>query len=767
MLVAAFIKPSVSILHRKHFSTNEKVLQANLHPLIQKPLERHGHLHHVPRAIETTSGHVRTTRDRNNPVDLEKGILNVFSTAFNNAALRNFFPVNTIGTILGSVVENVFLSYFTGNKPGSSVLGTKRILKNFESNLVGVMERPSLYVAPLLVRDPVSSLLNSPKAIDPTIALNPLSLKDDVLSESTNSNIIPLDEIQDLSHESHINEEKQQQVTASSVSIKRKVPLPFMNLATIGITGDWKKIGENFVLYPPLVENDGAIKRPRAIIHFLGAAFVGAAPHLSYRYLLESLGNLGYVVVATPYKLDFDYLSTCDSILQQLDIAKNDIVNHYGEAPPIIGMGHSGGALLHMFLSSFFQEDANKHSNIFLGINDRPIVDAVSAFQDLIVPLARRVIGNPGSSPSQTSKSFTFMRKYLETAVGLYSNSSWSPSFFNKDIVPLFQEGLAMVDQVPPLLKSIANGTVSFHPPSQQARDSFRLMYRAKHTLLVKMANDTHDESIEFERILNEANTIMKMKQNRNLDHMMVDVLQLEGNGYVPFTQSIMANISDISSFFKVSGDPLKFCSKTHQASFISLKEIIKRVDNYIQEITVVAATKSDDVSAPEIESDTTVKEVVVATPTDISQSTVASFNPSVSVNSFNAYLNNPSEVNVKVTEFATQCHDAVHNVTIVTTAISKTAKSLELKKLFDLSGLKTSQYVERFVGPHSLVSTVSRPSGNLLTKMLSTVRTPLQLLEFGLKRSVQQLLLSLIDQMPTLLQQMVVVAFWSNFPFK
>lgn len=48
---------------------------------------------------------------------------------------------------------------------------------------------------------------------------------------------------------------------------------------------------------------------PKALLHFLGGAFVGAAPHLTYNYLLSGLAEMGFLVVATPYPLGFDYLT--------------------------------------------------------------------------------------------------------------------------------------------------------------------------------------------------------------------------------------------------------------------------------------------------------------------------------------------------------------------------------------------------------------------------------------------------------------------------
>lgn len=84
--------------------------------------------------------------------------------------------------------------------------------------------------------------------------------------------------------------------------------LPFLDsFDSIGLTGRWVERSGNFVLRPPSPEwaDKGSKQQPLGVIHFLGGAFVGAAPHLTYRYLLESLAEVGYVVVATPYRLDF------------------------------------------------------------------------------------------------------------------------------------------------------------------------------------------------------------------------------------------------------------------------------------------------------------------------------------------------------------------------------------------------------------------------------------------------------------------------------
>ena len=52
---------------------------------------------------------------------------------------------------------------------------------------------------------------------------------------------------------------------------------------------------------------------PKAPWHFLGGALVGAGSQLTYRYLLERFARANYAVIATPFRLSFDYESVCDA----------------------------------------------------------------------------------------------------------------------------------------------------------------------------------------------------------------------------------------------------------------------------------------------------------------------------------------------------------------------------------------------------------------------------------------------------------------------
>lgn len=58
------------------------------------------------------------------------------------------------------------------------------------------------------------------------------------------------------------------------------------------------------VLRPPATAG-----RPEAVVHFLGGAFVGAAPQLTYRLFLETLANRN--VLVSPNVLSYNCVALC------------------------------------------------------------------------------------------------------------------------------------------------------------------------------------------------------------------------------------------------------------------------------------------------------------------------------------------------------------------------------------------------------------------------------------------------------------------------
>ena len=188
----------------------------------------------------------------------------------------------------------------------------------------------------------------------------------------------------------------------------------------------WEEMEGNFLRRPPRGVP------VRAVVHFLGGAFVGAAPQVTYRYLLEGLARQGFLVVATPYDLGFDYLEVCDAVLDKFDRAAVKLAVEIGAVPVVrrgrcapmeplkapqglalgaalqapvlspaphprpsrtrrltlapaaclfplsfasaleVGMGHSCGALLQVLISSLFP-DAPRAANALLSFNNKQV----------------------------------------------------------------------------------------------------------------------------------------------------------------------------------------------------------------------------------------------------------------------------------------------------------------------------------------------------------------------------------------------------------
>ncbi len=136
------------------------------------------------------------------------------------------------------------------------------------------------------------------------------------------------------------------------------------------------------------------------LIHFLGGAIVGAAPDISYRYILERLAQKGFLIVATPYTLSFDYIATCD----------------------------------------------------------------------------------------ENAKS-------------------------NAGIIPLLDQSLDVLEQIPSLIEEVADGARDFNPTPASVKAAAKKTYRARRTLVIEYDDDPLDESEQVEALLREAETVMRNKR--------------------------------------------------------------------------------------------------------------------------------------------------------------------------------------------------------------------------------------------------------------
>lgn len=128
----------------------------------------------------------------------------------------------------------------------------------------------------------------------------------------------------------------------------------------------YKRLGSCLVIPPPTG------KKPRAIIKFLGGAFIGAVPEVTYSYLLRLLANEGYLVISVPYNVTFDHSQAAQEVFERfhscLDIIltsglpDNDIAAAELVDLPLYSVGHSNGALLQVLTGSYFSEKIPKAS---------------------------------------------------------------------------------------------------------------------------------------------------------------------------------------------------------------------------------------------------------------------------------------------------------------------------------------------------------------------------------------------------------------------
>jgi len=302
----------------------------------------------------------------------------------------------------------------------------------------------------------------------------------------------------------------------------------------------------NYLLRPPL--EDGA---PRALIHFLGGALVGKAPHISYRYLLERLAAQGYLVVATPYDLSFDHLRTCDDVISRFERIAGPLARTYG-ALPVVGVGHSCGSLLQLMITSLFP-DTPRAANALLSFNNKPVSEAVPFFEEFFAPFftyvaarndtsrqsgseiirvglelatvaargelpsdpllskASRVLAPPGLGSFFSNQNIA-LPGVLRTAFSTVTGPS-TAALSEAGVVPLMTEFLEALQQIPKLIDEVADGARDFVPPPAQVKAAARRSYRARRTLLVQYTEDPLDESDELEELLQAACQVVRMKR--------------------------------------------------------------------------------------------------------------------------------------------------------------------------------------------------------------------------------------------------------------
>lgn len=320
-------------------------------------------------------------------------------------------------------------------------------------------------------------------------------------------------------------------------------------------TFEWVNKADNMVLFP-------TNNKPKAVIHFLGGAFFGSLPHIFYRSFLESLAKEGYIIVATPFRLQMDYMAVCDEVIRRFDVVASELAREFGPLV-VVGVGHSLGAVLQTLITSLFPETP-RAINILISFNSRSAIDSVPWYEELVIPLSKkyeRYLNESGSLSSSTprvnkllaspldpiSALFTFadgIKDQFEQFVSSTTLTTSSPSTSTSNqarIASFYRQIEQFIDQIPNLFLQIAAGQEEFAPSFPEVKEVCRRMYRARRTLVIQFKQDTLDDSEDIASTLREANTIMRMK--RPMVEMDVQLTQLDGTHLTP----LVPQLKDIS----------------------------------------------------------------------------------------------------------------------------------------------------------------------------------------------------------------------------
>lgn len=151
---------------------------------------------------------------------------------------------------------------------------------------------------------------------------------------------------------------------------------------------NWEEVAGNSVLLP---------SQPKALIHFLGGAFVATAPQVTYSWLLESLAEEGYGIIATPFLNDLNHSAMAQRVLNRFETAYERL-GLFRRYLPIYGLGHSMGCKLHLLINSLYE--VQRAGNLLISYNNYPAKKSVPFVEQLNNLVALDVEFTP--SPERT-----------------------------------------------------------------------------------------------------------------------------------------------------------------------------------------------------------------------------------------------------------------------------------------------------------------------------------------------------------------------------
>ena len=247
----------------------------------------------------------------------------------------------------------------------------------------------------------------------------------------------------------------------------------------------WREVEGAWVLAPP------AGAKPRALVHFIGGAFVGASPQLTYRLFLEALAEKGDVlVVATPFAIGFEHLRIADENQFLFDRALRALGDE-AAGLPVYGVGHSMGALMHMIIGSRYALP-DRVANVLISFNNKPATDAVPLFTPVVAP------GLQNLSPLIASVADSPFREPLRGA----------EARLRAQAPEAVRELLPVLDQIEPVFREVADGAAEFVPKPEDTKSLIRRYYGVRKNLLLRFTDDAIDETSALAATLTDSSAI-------------------------------------------------------------------------------------------------------------------------------------------------------------------------------------------------------------------------------------------------------------------
>ncbi|CAM6007695.1 unnamed protein product [Sphagnum balticum] len=327
----------------------------------------------------------------------------------------------------------------------------------------------------------------------------------------------------------------------------------------IGAPPPYQRVGDCLV-YP-------SKGKPKGLIHFLGGAFIGAAPDVTYSFFIELLAKEGFLIVATPYNVTFDHTVSAQVIQNRfnrcLDILSTssrflraELSPDNVAALPIFSVGHSNGALMQVLIGSLCSDSRLPQANAIISFNNKPAADAVPFF-DQMGPTMVQVAPLIEASPvTDFARAFTAeaIRAVLDSRIPL-------PPAVGDNLQSIRQ----FLDQIPAVFNQVAEGVSEFTPTPEQNRDTISTLYSIPNNLLVKFTVDTIDETDALEEILKPRTAILGGKLTKivlNGTHatpLAPDVKWVVGREYTPIdaVAQVLKNtaLMDLRSLVRTIGD--------------------------------------------------------------------------------------------------------------------------------------------------------------------------------------------------------------------